>query len=628
MTESEGPRRDPRRLFTDAQRTRIASRQHRQCSECGNDLLDIFHIHHVIPWALGGLTEEDNGVAVCPDCHLTADIRELPEFKPREWQAEATPKLLALLRRNEFATLSAAPGAGKTKETIWLFRQLADSNHVCRIVVFVPNSHLRTQWADDAKELNVFLSTKGTTEKRSYDGVVLTYHALSDERQIDQIIRDAQEMPTLFVLDEVHHLAKRRGGDAGAWAVSISNLVGTVDNPRYPTLNLSGTLFRSRRNEQITTIKYETVDDGQVQTIADYEVKSSDLIKRGQLRHIKVLGFDADMHIEAVDLASFAAPGAETIRAVDVDGDKKLRVPLLNSMIRDDRYLDGIIIETVNRLGHASVALNGYSVKAIIIADNIEHCDQVYAKLESTIGSRNAFIAHGGVSSAEAEIHRFRKSTEQAVMVGVQKFTEGFDVPDICVLTYLRTWRAPLFINQLAARAMRVTRRENELGVILPATIIVPNEAEIKKAFADILIGPMGLLELPPDPCQRCGRDICACQPWPKSKICNKCEMPWFLCECLCGTCSLTRATGCRCRPARSIDGQPDLGLEVVGDGEVVHVSIDGHEVDMHIIESVRGSLRVAGIPEVHIEQAAAAIQKSMLSDPMTFLTVLKGEDH
>jgi superfamily II DNA or RNA helicase len=69
------------------------------------------------------------------------------------------------------------------------------------------------------------------------------------------------------------------------------------------------------------------------------------------------------------------------------------------------------------------------------------------------------------MTSAEAEIQRFRMSTEQAIMVAVQKITKGFDVPDICVLTYLRSWRAPLFINQMVGRAMRVTQRERDLGL-------------------------------------------------------------------------------------------------------------------------------------------------------------------
>ena len=74
---TEGPRRDPRRLFSQSQRTHIADRQHHVCAECREDLPEVFHVHHVVPWSEGGRTDIDNGVAVCVNCHITAKVRQL-----------------------------------------------------------------------------------------------------------------------------------------------------------------------------------------------------------------------------------------------------------------------------------------------------------------------------------------------------------------------------------------------------------------------------------------------------------------------------------------------------------------------------------------------------------------------
>jgi superfamily II DNA or RNA helicase len=629
MSNTEGPRRDPRRLFSSSQRTHIASRQHWACDECGRDISDgIFHAHHVIPWADGGPTETDNGVAVCPDCHQHATIHQLPAFTARRWQNAALPKILPKLRHGEFATLSAAPGAGKTLFTAWTYRQLSDSGDVARLVVFVPNSHLRTQWADEVKALSVFLGTKGTTEKASYDGVVLNYHALSDPVQAQQIIDDADEQPTLFVLDEVHHLAQRHGGEAGAWAVNIARIVGTVDQPRHRVLNLSGTLFRSNPAEQISTIQYQRLETGQIETLADYAISAGQLIEEKQLRHIKVLGFDADMRVEAVDIGRVAHDGAETIRAVDIDGDKEIRGKVLRAMIRDQRFIKGILRETLNRLGHASTALDGASVKGLVIADDIPHAEMIHAALTSEVGPRYAFIAHGKMATAEAEIERFRKSTGQAIMVAVQKVTEGFDVPDICVLTYLRSWRAPLFINQMIGRAMRITDREKELETSLPATVLVPNETEIKAAFADVLVGSMQVLVVPPEPCPACGLEICACPPRPRDKICSICRYPWYLCTCECPICHLSRDSGCRCRRGPVCgNGQQMLDLEVVSDGEVVDINVDGRHVPLHIVNVLRKTGAAAGLPDIYIEQQADAVTQAVLKDPMAFGALLRGEE-
>ena len=170
----------------------------------------------------------------------------MPGFTPWQWQTLALTEVMPLLRRGEFATVSAAPGAGKTKFSLWVLRQLFDADIVGRVVIFVPTAHLRTQWADDGKAMGVFLGTEGVSHKPSQDGVVVTYHALNNAEQLDQLARDAEAVPTLFILDEVHHLAHNiADGGAGVWAVGINRLVGTVEHPRHPVLNLSGTLFRS-----------------------------------------------------------------------------------------------------------------------------------------------------------------------------------------------------------------------------------------------------------------------------------------------------------------------------------------------------------------------------------------------
>jgi superfamily II DNA or RNA helicase len=615
-------------LFSSAERRQIAAKQHHACGVCDGNLPEVFHVHHVIPWADGGPTQVDNGMAVCPECHQNAPTQPLPKFTPRAWQEEALTEILPMLRAGEFATLNAAPGAGKTPFAGWVYRNLAKVGVTARLVVFVPNAHLRGQWADELRKIGIWLDSEGTTERRNRDGVVLTYHALTDRDQLEQLIKDAADLPTLFVLDEVHHLGVDQGGPAGAWSVNIAHIVGTVDRPVQRVLNLSGTLFRSKRSERISTIRYVEVDD-RIETQADYSVTAGRLIAERNLRHIKVLAYDAEMRVQAVDLAASAHAGAQTIRAVDLDGATRLRSRVLAEMIRNPRFVNGILRETISRLGHASAAVQGAPVKGLVIADSIEHAEQIHAELCELVGTSNAFIAHGRMASPVGEIEYFRKADRQAILVAVQMVTEGFDAADVCVLTFLRTWRAPLFINQIAARAMRITERERELGIYLPATILVPNEAEVKAAFADVLVGSMQVLQAPPEPCPLCGRDICACPPRPRSleKQCRRCGMPWRDCICICDECGLSRYHGCQCPRSGPGPGEELTGVDVVSDPELAHISVDGHSVHLHLVEMLRKSLLKSGLPEVLNEQAASAVQQAMKDDPMAYLSVLKEEE-
>src|ERR1017187_8591713 len=96
-----------------------------------------------------------------------------------------------------------------------VFLQLASTGDVGRVVWFVPNRTLRRQVRKELAAIGVHLDADTVTQRRDRDGVILTYHVLSDPAKLQQIVRDAAETPTLFVLDEVHHLAIDKEGKAG-----------------------------------------------------------------------------------------------------------------------------------------------------------------------------------------------------------------------------------------------------------------------------------------------------------------------------------------------------------------------------------------------------------------------------
>ncbi len=64
--------RDVRRNFTHTQQVEMLERQDGRCEDCRTKLsLRTVMFHHVIPWHEGGKTVISNGVALCPNCHIT-----------------------------------------------------------------------------------------------------------------------------------------------------------------------------------------------------------------------------------------------------------------------------------------------------------------------------------------------------------------------------------------------------------------------------------------------------------------------------------------------------------------------------------------------------------------------------
>lgn len=71
----------PERIFqkapTKKQRMRIIKRDNYRCKICGrspsNNTDITLHVHHIKPWAKGGITHDDNLITLCHTCHVGLD---------------------------------------------------------------------------------------------------------------------------------------------------------------------------------------------------------------------------------------------------------------------------------------------------------------------------------------------------------------------------------------------------------------------------------------------------------------------------------------------------------------------------------------------------------------------------
>ena len=114
---SSDPR--PRKRPTRAMREAIFQRSNSVCQRNGCDRpieLDTFHVSHLRSHAHGGALVEANLEAWCSRCNLTqgaADVRDTRTL-PREWQLDALDRVVQRIAKDGAATVSAAPGAGKT----------------------------------------------------------------------------------------------------------------------------------------------------------------------------------------------------------------------------------------------------------------------------------------------------------------------------------------------------------------------------------------------------------------------------------------------------------------------------------------------------------------------------------
>src|SRR5262252_4407278 len=112
--------------------------------------LETFHRSHLRSRAHGGSDHESNLEAWCSRCNLTLQANDArdPRVGPREWQLRELDKIVQAITRQGAATLSAAPGAGKTLFTGFVFEALREAGLVERLLVVVPRRGLAEQWSD------------------------------------------------------------------------------------------------------------------------------------------------------------------------------------------------------------------------------------------------------------------------------------------------------------------------------------------------------------------------------------------------------------------------------------------------------------------------------------------------
>jgi superfamily II DNA or RNA helicase len=454
--------------------------------------LETFHASHLRAEHRGGIAHESNLEAWCSRCNLTLGARDARDTRtmPREWQFRELDKVVGAIMRSGAATLSGAPGAGKTLFAAFVFEALRNTGLVERLMVVVPRLGLAKQWSDAlARARHIQLKPHSAIERPGQDGVVVTYQSLPNRDQLDAHIMATRARPTLLVLDEVHHLARDTDGTHLAWANAISELAGDVESGNLNVagiLNLSGTLWRSDRAERISTVRYTPPDsNNRIVSLVDGEVTVQELIQVGELRSVDL--YRVDTHIRVADHAEVTF-----VEGNLADVDRELSRAAVRALADVDSWRTAFVASVLNRLERAHAHLK-HHVKALIVAasqDQAERfCDEVDRQMRERGLQPLAVLAISrDEDEAQKALDNFRAQQRVGVLCTVDMAGEGYDCPDICVLGYASNKLTELYVRQVTARAMRVTDRERQMQALLPAVVVLPDAPELVEKFLSYLL--------------------------------------------------------------------------------------------------------------------------------------------
>jgi superfamily II DNA or RNA helicase len=451
---------------------------------CGTAIaLETFHLAHLRAHASGGPLHESNLEAWCARCNLTVGARQAGDnrLRPREWQIQALDQVTAAIARTGAATVSAAPGSGKTVFAALVFEALYEAGLVDRMLVFVPRRGLVDQWVGAlAATRHLQLKPHSAIERSGQHGAVVTYQSLGNRDQLEAHRVQVERRRTLLVLDEVHHVGERPGGLMPAWARNVGELAGDVEAHSLGVggvLNLSGTLWRSKPGERISTVRYRALDDDRLQSLVDFEVTVGELVGRGELRPIDLYRLSAQ-----VRLADYQ--NLEHVEGDLSDLDEKPARAAMASLPSISGWRSSFVAAVLDRLQVAHSALEGHYVKALIVANRQDAARAFYAEVDRQMTERGlrplaALAISDDGPEAQRALEQFRGQKRVGVLCTVDMAGEGYDCPDIAVIGWASNKLTSLYVRQVTARAMRVTIRERELERVIPAAVVVPDAQEL-----------------------------------------------------------------------------------------------------------------------------------------------------
>src|SRR5262245_6771372 len=163
--------------------------------------LETLHVSHIRAHSHGGTLHESNVAAWCSRCNLTLGARDAgdPRLEPREWQLEALDRIVARIADEGAATLSAAPGSGKTGFAGLALAAPRDADLSDRMLVLAPRRGLVDQGANAPNPArHIELKPHSATERPGQHGVVVTYQSLNNPDAVDTHRLQASRARTLL----------------------------------------------------------------------------------------------------------------------------------------------------------------------------------------------------------------------------------------------------------------------------------------------------------------------------------------------------------------------------------------------------------------------------------------------
>ncbi len=415
----------------------------------------------------------------------TAPRSPAPAVPLRAWQAQALEAYREAGRQDFLVT--ATPGAGKTTFALTLAASLLADRTVDRVVVVCPTDHLRTQWAEAAGRVGIALdptlSNAVGPVRADVQGYVTTYAQVAGKPALHAA---RTGLRSLVVLDEVHH-----AGDGLSWGEAVAQAFSQAKR----RLCLTGTPFRTRPDERIPFVRYETDGDGALASVADHVYGYREALADGVVRPVVFAAYTGVSRWRnsagEVVAASLSDPSTRSVEAT----------AWRTALDPGGQWVPHVIAAMDERLTHLRESTVPDAAGLVLASDQDDA--RAYAKIVKRVTGKAPALILSDDPKASQKIAKFAAS-DQRFAVCVRMISEGVDVPRAACLAWMTSYRTPLFFAQAVGRVVRARSPHESATVFLPAVrpllaLAAEMETDRNHVMPPPKAGPEGDdLDLPP----------------------------------------------------------------------------------------------------------------------------------
>jgi superfamily II DNA or RNA helicase len=383
-----------------------------------------------------------------------ADAKGAPR-RLRAWQVAALASYTK--DRPTDYLLHATPGAGKTSFALTVAGRLIESRAIDRIVVVCPTDHLRNQWAQAAAAAGIALDANLPNSvgpvRADVAGYVTTYAQVAQKPLLHR--RRVEAKRTLVILDEVHH-----AGDGLSWGEAAAEAF----EPAQRRLCLTGTPFRSRADERIPFVRYESADtdDGQpgLRSVPDFSYTYRQALADGVVRPVVFAAYSGVSRWRTSAGEVVAASLSEPLTAsTEMQAWRTALDP-------GGRWVPHVIAAMDDRV--RQLRAGGMTDAAGLVLASDQETARAYAKIAADVTGERPYLITSDDPKASQKIAEFAHSTTR-LAVCVRMISEGVDIPRAACLAWLTSYRTPLFFAQAVGRVVRARQPGETATVFLPA---------------------------------------------------------------------------------------------------------------------------------------------------------------